>query len=771
MDTDYGVPGEVDRIQARVSKMMDTGAGLEEVETWRNTFPVSDDALGQPGLYELPATFGVLPGESDVNEAIVIELQALGSGTDQTLVSRRVTTGFVAGETRLIRMALYRACAEMVCPERETCGCPGAAACAEPSCVSAIVNPEELEPVSNPGVLPEDAGIPIPDAGVPDGSVPDGGVISCEPPLTLCGMNCVNPQGDPRYCGDCETACPRGYVCEAGSCIDPGDCRMNGAGCSGFTYCDEDTGDCLPGCVEAQQCNGAHEVCDNDLHECVCASDFERCDGICVNTQIDPSYCGECTLSCPQGQICVAGMCGDPGDCRTNAVGCGGFTYCDEATGECLRGCEADEQCVGGNEECDTVLHECVCEPGFHLCGAVCVDDLDVSSCGGLCTPCSAPPNASPICDLGTCDFVCDETYVACGQLCCPTSCPPGQALYNGSCAEVHLQTVDETGTVGEFSSLALDVAGRAHIAYYANSGRDLGYSAQQVDDSWISQRPDGKDEVGKHSSIAVDPEGVLHIAYYNASQKNLMLATNWFAAIWTVQTVDDTDDVGEYASLAFDAAGDPHISYYDRNNKDLMYATRQGVGPWAIEAVDFEDDVGEHTSLALSPSGAVHISYYDSGGKDLKHASQTSDGSWRTQTVDSVGDVGKYTSLAFDPTGVPHISYYADTGRNLRFASADDMGAWTSQSVDSVGDVGKFTSLAFDARGGARISYYYESGRDLRHALGLPGETWVLRTVDSVGDVGRYTSIAVDGLGQAHISYYDVTNSDLKYAIIAAPE
>jgi hypothetical protein len=680
MDTDYGVPGEVDRIQARVSKMMDTGAGLEEVETWRNTFPVSDDALGQPGLYELPATFGVLPGESDVNEAIVIELQALGSGTDQALVSRRVTTGFVAGETRLIRMALYRACAEMVCPERETCGCPGAAACAEPTCVSAIVNPEELEPVSNPGVLPEDAGIPIPDAGVPDGSAPDGGVISCEPPLTLCGMNCVNPQGDPRYCGDCETACPRGYVCEAGSCMDPGDCRMNGAGCSGFTYC-------------------------------------------------------------------------------------------DEATGECLRGCEADEQCVGGNEECDTVLHECVCEPGFHLCGAVCVDELDVSSCGDLCTPCSAPPNASPICDLGTCDFVCDETYVACGQLCCPTSCPPGQALYNGSCAEVHLQTVDETGTVGEFSSLALDVAGRAHIAYYANSGRDLGYSAQQVDDSWISQRPDGKDEVGKHSSIAVDPEGVLRIAYYNASQKNLMLATNWFAAIWTVQTVDDTDDVGEYASLAFDAGGDPHISYYDRNNKDLMYATRQGVGPWAIEAVDFEDDVGQHTSLALSPSGAVHISYYDSGGKNLKHASQTSDGSWRTQTVDSVGDVGKYTSLAFDPTGVPHISYYADTGRNLRFASADDMGAWTSQSVDSVGDVGKFTSLAFDARGGARISYYYESGRDLRHALKLPGETWVLRTVDSVGDVGHYTSIVVDWLGQAHISYYDVTNSNLKYAIIAAPE
>lgn len=700
MDTDYGVPDEVDRIRARVSKMMDTGAGLEEVETWSNTFALADDSLDRPSFYELPATFGVLPGESDVAREIVIELQALGSGTDQALVSRRVKTGFIAGETRLVRMALYRACADMVCSESETCGCPGATTCAEPSCVSQLVRPEDLERVGNPGLLPADAGIPVPDAslpdgsipdaglpdgsvpdaGLPDGSVPDGGVISCDPPLMLCDMSCVNLQIDPRYCGDCEVTCLMGYVCEGGSCIDPG-------------------------------------------------------------------------------------------DCRTNGVGCGGFTYCDEATGECLRGCADDEQCVGDNEACDTVLHECVCKPGFHLCGAVCVDDLDVNSCGDRCTPCPAPPDASPVCDVGTCDFVCDETHVACGQLCCPTSCPPGQALYAGACAQIHLRIVDSAGNVGEFSSLALDAAGRAQIAYYASSDRDLAHSAQQADDTWISQRPDGMDEVGQYASIAIDPGGLVHIAYYNASQTNLMLATNWAGAFWTVQAVDGAGDVGEYASLAFDAAGDPHISYYDRNNKDLMYATREGFGPWAIEPVDFQDDVGEHTSLALSPSGTVHISYYDADGKNLKHASQEFDGSWRTQTVDNVGNVGKFTSLAFDPTGAPHISYYAETGRNLRFASAGDTGAWTSQTVDSIGDVGKYSSLAFDANGGARISYYYESFRNLKYALGLPGEAWLFRTVDSTGDVGRYTSIAVDALGQAQISYYDVTNADLKYAIVAAPE
>jgi hypothetical protein len=260
MDTDYGVPDEVDRIEARVFKMIDTGGGFEPLETWTNTFALSGDGLGQTGLYELPATFGVLPGESDVGKEIVIELQALGSGTDRALVSRRVKTGFIAGEIRLVRMALYRACAQMVCSESETCGCPGATSCAEPSCVSELVLPEDLELVDNPGVLPADAGIPISDAGLPDGSVPDGGVVDCEPPLTLCGTSCVNLEVDPRYCGDCEIACPMGFVCEARSCIDPGDCRMNGVGCSGFTYCDQATGECLPGCADDEQCESDNEA-------------------------------------------------------------------------------------------------------------------------------------------------------------------------------------------------------------------------------------------------------------------------------------------------------------------------------------------------------------------------------------------------------------------------------------------------------------------------------------------------------------------------------
>ena len=57
---------------------------------------------------------------------------------------------------------------------------------------------------------------------------------------------------------------------------------------------------------------------------------------------------------------------------------------------------------------------------------------------------------------MSGCDFVCDDTYERCDQMCCPTTCPPGQVLYDGTCAQAHLQTADAEGNIGEHTSLAL---------------------------------------------------------------------------------------------------------------------------------------------------------------------------------------------------------------------------------------------------------------------------------------------------------------------------
>ena len=247
MDTDYEAPAEVDRIRARVSKVLETEAGAEEVETWSRVFPVSNDDPTEAGQYALPATFGILPGSGDLDREIIIELEALGRGSDLVLVARRIRTGFVLGQARLVRLLIYRSCAELSCSDGESCGCLNGTPCATPSCVDEWLPPEELESIDDPALLPPHSEFPNvvePDAGTSeDGSVPsdDGGTgqdaavdedggVNCEPPLTECELECVNTQIDPRYCGDCATVCPGGYVCETGSCSDPGDCRTNDIG-------------------------------------------------------------------------------------------------------------------------------------------------------------------------------------------------------------------------------------------------------------------------------------------------------------------------------------------------------------------------------------------------------------------------------------------------------------------------------------------------------------------------------------------------------------
>ena len=800
MDTDYAVPAEVSRIRARVSKMVGEGAAAEEVETWSDLFSLSGDAVSAPGTYALPATFGVLAADGDIDREIIVELEALASGSDAPLVSRRVKTRFVAGETRLVRMVLYQACEDVACDSGQTCGCSGAMSCATPGCIDETVAPEDLETIDDPGTLPPDAGIPIPDASLPDasipdagtqpdgsippedggtepdGSVPDGGGITCGPPLTVCGADCVNTEADPRYCGDCDTACPSGSVCEAGTCFDPGDCRTDETGCTGFTYCEESTGECLAGCIEPEQCEGDNEVCDVENHECVCAPGLEPCAAGCVDTQNDPSFCGDCSTSCLEGFVCDAGACLNPGDCRNNGAGCSGFTYCDAASGDCLRGCELSAQCPADNEVCDLPTHECVCAPGFHPCGNACVSSSSVDTCGTLCTPCDVPPNAVATCEQEVCGFECEVDYELCDAMCCPTSCPPGQALYAQSCAAVHLQTADDQGNRGEYSSIALDSLGLAHVAHYAKSGRDLIYSEQGADASWTSESPDGPDDVGKYASIAIDGAGGIHVAYRNDKDKSLMLASRRSDGDWTIEVVDDQGDVGEHVSLALDTSNAPHLSYYDKANKDLMYATRTSTGAWRVETVDGDDDddatdVGQYTSLALGTGGAVHISYYATTDRNLKYATRQGSGPWAVRSVDTGGDVGKYTSLAIDPKGAVHISYYGESDKDLLYATKVDSSTWVTETVESNGDVGKYTSLAFDSNGTAHLSYYGENDRDLRYAVQQSGQPWAVKPLDTAGDVGRYTSIAIDALGQAHISYNDQTGASLKYALVAAPE
>ncbi len=323
--------------------------------------------------------------------------------------------------------------------------------------------------------------------------------------------------------------------------------------------------------------------------------------------------------------------------------------------------------------------------------------------------------------------------------------------------------SIDTSGAVGYYTSLAVDSSGELHISYYDGTDDNLKY-ATNTSGSWAFTNIDTSGNVGFYTSIAVDSSSYQHISYYYGPG-DLKYATN-SSGSWAFTNIDTFGNVGSYSSIAVDSSGKLHISYYDTTNADLKYATNSA-GSWAFTHIDTASTVGFYTSIAVDSSGYRHIGYYDLTNANLKYATNSS-GSWAFTHIDTASTVGLYTSLAVDSSGYRHISYFDSTNSNLKYAT-NSSGSWAFTHIDTSGYVGRETSIAVDSSGYQHISYYDMSFDNLKYATNSSG-SWVFTNIDTASTAGLYTSLAVDSSGQFHISYFDDTDDDLKYAANTYP-
>lgn len=365
-----------------------------------------------------------------------------------------------------------------------------------------------------------------------------------------------------------------------------------------------------------------------------------------------------------------------------------------------------------------------------------------------------------------------------------------------GMTLSFYLETVDSTGYVGAYTSLALDANGHPHMSYYDATNKALKY-ARFDGDEWVGQlsttNPDTVDtsaDVGLYTSIAIDADNHPHISYYDNTTDDLKYV-HWNGSAWVglasatgPDTVDSGGDVGQYSSLALDSNGAPHISYHDYSNAVLKYARWLEGSGWVGLASSTEPDIvdnsgplGYYTSLAVDSDGRPHVSYQLNDVEDaIKYARWDGNG-WVGQesttqpdAVESGADIGYYTSLALDSSDSPHVAYIVIGMEELRYMHWNGVswgGLAFAGGPDVLGRAHGETSVAMDANERPCIAYY---GMDpaLRYVR-WDGSGWVGHLggaePDLLDNVGRDASLAIDANNIPHIGYYDDTTNSLKYA------
>lgn len=254
---------------------------------------------------------------------------------------------------------------------------------------------------------------------------------------------------------------------------------------------------------------------------------------------------------------------------------------------------------------------------------------------------------------------------------------------------------VDITGDRGHYSSLVFDNSGMAWISYLDGTNADLRLAKYLgsggsgcASTAWTCVSVDTSGYVGYYTSVALDPQGRPWVSYYKSDGGDLKVAryvatggAGCATSAWTCTSVDTTSDTGYFSAIAFDPQGVPMVGYYDNWDESIRtarFVTSGGSGcastAWSCKTVDTAGDTGKYPSIAFDKAGSPWISYTDATNRDLRMAGPARSGEMKL--------VASPTAANGDAIGESHLDMQTTTDSVNR----DDADCMTAGKVWSNG-------------------------------------------------------------------------------------
>lgn len=182
---------------------------------------------------------------------------------------------------------------------------------------------------------------------------------------------------------------------------------------------------------------------------------------------------------------------------------------------------------------------------------------------------------------------------------------------------------------------------------------------------AWNLETLESANDTGNETSLVVDAAGTAHVAFRFGTDADVRYLKGTASAFAPSETVESTNNVGNFVSLDVGSTGKAFIAHYDDTTDDLRFATNRA-GFWQSTLVDSGGQVGTYASIDVLNAGLVFIGYRDDGQDDARIALNIGTTS-QIFTIDAVGAPGQYASIRHGKDHTLWMSHREATAGEVR--------------------------------------------------------------------------------------------------------